>query len=284
MNNFTPELKQKIRQLLTECGQEAKQLGSKEFQIYEKGPDDYVTSVDRLLDQQLSEGFATLFPGDGIITEENERSKQMFYTDNRRLWCIDPLDGTDDFIKGKPHYAVMVGLLLDNYPVAGWIYAPSQKQIYYGGPEWGLFQATDNETPQELLPKEPPNPSESFCPMMLGQKDMLKFGDAILQNIPGAEFYCLGSFGLKVIEVIKGNVGIYLYLNGRVKLWDTTGPIALAKAAGLTCCDLNGEPISFHADVINPDTLAHTQSIVIGWPKYVEALRSQLQKAVEATI
>jgi 3'(2'), 5'-bisphosphate nucleotidase len=114
----------------------------------------------------------------------------------------------------------------------------------------------------------------------MGYKDQRRYGQAINQLIPGAQFDSIGSFGLKVMRVICGQAGLYVYLNGRVKLWDTTGPLALAKIAGLVCCDLDGKPLEFKADALDSQTLAHRQPIVIGWANYVEALRSRLQQAV----
>lgn len=273
---------EKIRRLMRECGQKAKYLASEPFQVAQKGPDDYVTSVDQALDRHLAAGFTALFPEDGIITEENEHSRAAFHANYRQLWCIDPLDGTDEFIGGKLHYAVMVGLLAESEPVAGWIYAPTFDQMYWGGKDWGLFQTTGDDSWQPLLAAEPPALSQGDCKIVLGDKDQRNFGQAIARLIPDVQFYSLGSFGLKVLEVIQGRAGLYLYLNGRVKLWDTTGPLALAKAAGLVCCDLDGEPLKWTPDVVDPQSLAHQQAIVIGWPHYVEALAGKVREAVQA--
>jgi 3'(2'), 5'-bisphosphate nucleotidase len=278
-HRFTDQL-QTIQQLIRDCGLLSQQLAADPFQVYEKGVDDYVTSVDRTLDQHLTAGFSDLFPADGIITEENAASWQMFNQDYRRLWLIDPLDGTEDFIQGKPHYSVMVGLLEAYQPVAGWIYAPTSDQLYFGGSDWGLFQRTGDRLAVPLTPVEPPPPSADFCPLLIGYKDQRRYGQAIAQLIPEAQFDCIGSFGLKVMRVICGQAGLYLYLNGRVKLWDTTGPLALAQQAGLICCDLAGNPLRFTPDAIDSTTLVHQQPIVIGWASYVEALRSRLQQAV----
>ncbi|MEM1292054.1 MAG: inositol monophosphatase family protein, partial [Cyanobacteria bacterium P01_H01_bin.162] len=105
---------------------------------------------------------------------------------------------------------------------------------------------------------------------------------AITQRLPHLVFNSLGSFGLKVLEVIKGQAGLYVYLNGRVKLWDTTGPLALAEAAGLVCCDLDGQPIRFDPNSVYPQSLIHRQPMIIGWPAYVEQYRPALREAVVA--
>jgi len=280
MNELSTVQVQQVCQAVRQAGQQAEQLSQHQFQISQKGPDDFVTSVDQALDRQLSAQFATWFPQDGIVTEENPQSTQAFHAGYSRLWVIDPIDGTDDFIQGKPAYAVMIGLLQNYHPVAGWVYAPVPDQMYFGGPGWGLFHAVKGETPQELIPQEPAQPSDDFCPILIGYKDQLRYGDTICQAIPEAQFDTLGSFGLKVLEVIQGRAGLYLYLNGRVKLWDTTGPLALAQAAGLTCCDLAGQPIGFTPDVIAPDTLTHNQPILVGWPRYVELLQPRLAAVI----
>ena len=218
---ISPEQDQKIRHTLRECGQEAYKLAAEPFEVSEKGPNDYVTSIDQYLDRQLSAAFSALFPEDGRITEENVASRAAYGANYQRLWCIDPLDGTEEFIRGKLHYASMVGLLLEGEPVAGWLYAPAFDQLYFGGKDWGLFQSVGTQAPQPIALCKPPAPTAENCKIILGDKDQKNYARAIAHSIPGAEFYSLGSFGLKVMEVIFGRAGLYLYFNGRVKVWDT---------------------------------------------------------------
>jgi len=269
-----------VCELLQCAGQTARQMATQEFQVYKKGRQDYVTDVDRLLDQQISAGLAALFPADPVITEENTESWQAFGEMAGRLWLIDPLDGTDDFIQGNDYYAIMAGLSIHHQPVLGWLYAPALRQLYYGGPSIGLYRADADAAPTPLQPIQPDAPSTNFCPILIGHKDRQRFGAALTRQIPAAQFCYVGSFGLKVMQVLLGQAGLYIYFNRRVKLWDTTGPLALAAAAGLVCCDLEGEPLRFTPDVINADTLAHQQAIIVGWPDYVEALLPLIQQAV----
>lgn len=284
MERITPELAHQIQQIVRQCGLQAEQMAEAPFEVLEKGPEDYVTNIDAVLDRQLSVAFSSLFPEDGVITEEDSRSRQQFYDGYSRLWCIDPLDGTEDFIWGKRNYSVMVGLLENHQPVAGWIYAPTQDRMYFGGPDWGVFESVGDRPPTALSIIQPAPPSPEFCPIVIGHRDQTRYGTAIAQQIPGVQFHSIGSFGLKVMEVLCGRAGLYLYFNGRVKLWDTTGPLALAKAAGLVCCSLEGEPIRFSPDAINANTLAHTQSILIGWPDYIEQLRPKLEAAAQLSL
>ncbi|MBE9076839.1 hypothetical protein IQ241_05940 [Romeria aff. gracilis LEGE 07310] len=173
MDRLSVDQNEQICRLIIEAGQQALQLGKAAFDIYEKGQKDFVTSVDRALDRKLSSGLATLFPTDGIVTEENVRSRQAFQVKHRRLWLIDPIDGTDNFIRRGGSY--------------------------------------------------------------------------------------------------------------KVKPWDTTGPLALALAAGLTCCGLEGQPLRWDVDAVDGQTLIHQQTILIGWSQYIEQLRPKVQAAVQET-
>ncbi len=290
MPPISPERDRQIRQIMRDCGQQAVQMAKQGFEVFQKGPEDYVTTIDQALDQQLAAAFAHLFPQDSVITEENAQSQTQFTQpqlahspwegEQHRLWCIDPIDGTEDFINGRIHYAVMAGALQGARPQQGWIYAPAYDQMYCGGADWGVFQAAGDRALQPIALQAPDAPRHGFCPILIGYRDRKHYGDAIARYIPNAQFYSVGSFGLKVMEVVQGRAGLYIYFNGRVKLWDTVGPLAIAQAAGLTCCDLAGNPIRFDAEAIDLATLAHKQSILIGWDSYLEPLLPQLQKAI----
>lgn len=260
------------------CGIEAKRLARSGFQVYEKAADDYVTDVDRALDAYLSKEFTALFPNDGLVTEENSASLLNFWQPYPRLWCIDPLDGTQDFINGDPGYSVMVGAMEQKQPIAGWIYAPEYEALYYGGREFGLWQSQKGEAPRIL----PANYLDYDPTFILGYKDFQRFGSAFQSAIPTLKVEeRAGSFGLKVLEVLTGKAGLYVYLNQRVKVWDTVAPFAIARTAGLMCCDLKGQALQYTQDSLNVESLAHRQAIVIGWQPLVETWLPTIQEIVQ---
>jgi 3'(2'), 5'-bisphosphate nucleotidase len=269
-----------IRHTIRSCGQQAKQLAAQHYEIFQKAPGDFVTSVDQALDRQLSAFFSELFPEDGIITEENAESKKLYQKDFSRIWCIDPLDGTKDFIQGEPEYAVLVGLLEEKQAVAGWIYAPEQDVLYYGGLDQGVWQMQGNEEPQVCsIPKV--REVERYR-VIVGDVDFRNVGDAIAAALPDVDCQrSPGSFGLKVMNVVLGKADLYVYLNRRVKVWDTAAPIAIALEAGMVCCDLDGKPLRFTPDVVELESLAHQQSIIIGWEPYVESVLPRLRAALD---
>lgn len=279
-----------ICQFIREAGQKAVYLRSQGFQVDEKGFDDFVTNVDRELDRLLSEQFQAWFPEHIVISEEGQRSPQLWEQrspfnkdENPIFWLIDPIDGTDDFIHGREFYSVMVGVLAGSQPVLGWVYAPKSDLQYFGGTAIdGIFTITNGNIPERFYPTKPIAASRDR--LIVSKKDDLAYGVAIKAAVPQAEFYSLGSFGLKVMEVLQGRASAYIYLNRRVKVWDTAAPLAIAHCAGLVCCDLEGKAISFDANAINPDDLTHNQIVIVAWQEFIDEYLDAIAKELRVLL
>jgi 3'(2'), 5'-bisphosphate nucleotidase len=211
MQQFDPVVEARIRSVIRSCGQQAKQMAADGLEVDLKAPGDFVTQVDRLLDQQLSTEFATLFPDDGLITEENNASVQRFLESHDRFWCIDPIDGTKDFIETRQDYAVMLGLLEKRQPIGGWIYEPEADHLYFGGPDRGLWQQVGTAPIGPLVPQA----VELGGRVIIGANDQANYGATIAQTLPEVELWGRpGSFGLKIIDVILGKAGLLVYSTG----------------------------------------------------------------------
>ena len=149
-----------------------------------KGKDDFVTTVDKALDSRLLQGFRQLFPEDGVITEENRETFTQFGQNKSHLWFVDPIDGTDDFIQGRADYAVMVGQCRQGIPVAGWVYAPAYRHLFWGGSGWGLFHQSEQHGQGSLPAIEPPYVPGRPWSMVIGYKDWQRFGPALRGCLP----------------------------------------------------------------------------------------------------
>ncbi len=268
-----------IRRIVQDCGLQAKRMVSQGVDVTQKGPGDFVTNVDRLLDRQLGEGLAALFPRDGIITEENPESVQAFQFDPfGRLWCIDPIDGTRDFIETQKNYSVMVGLLENGQPKVGWIFDPAADEMYFGGVGWGLFRQVGDKVQDCFV-----QPPMLVNRVLIGVQDQVNYAETLKCRVPEIDLWERpGSFGLKILAVILGQAGMLVYFNGRVKLWDTVAPVALALQAGLTCCDLQGRPLSYASEAIDLNSLAHKQPVIIGWQHCIDSFLPRLAAVMGA--
>lgn len=93
-----------------------------------KGVNDPVTVADKESERHLTMRFKDYLPGSVVVGEESFAVDKaiMSHLDNEHpVWIIDPIDGTRNFVSGKPEFAVMVGLVVNREPVASWIHDPN---------------------------------------------------------------------------------------------------------------------------------------------------------------
>lgn len=91
------------------------------------GPEDIVTIADKAVEEALTRALVDLVPGSVVVGEEAVHADPGVIERLRRpgvVWVIDPIDGTSNFAKGSPDFAVMVALVVDRVPFAGWIHLP----------------------------------------------------------------------------------------------------------------------------------------------------------------
>jgi myo-inositol-1(or 4)-monophosphatase len=97
-------------------------------QIKMKSLDNPVTIADNEADQYLSNFLMGEFPNDGWLSEETVDTKERL--NRNRVWIVDPLDGTKEFIEGIPHFSVSIGFVYESEPVVGVIYNPATDQMF----------------------------------------------------------------------------------------------------------------------------------------------------------
>lgn len=100
--------------------------------IEEKSPGELVTTADREAETLLTKGLLDILPGSVVLGEEAVASQAELYqrlTEETDLWLVDPLDGTSNFIEGKPCFSVMVALRRGGETVASWMLDPLTDKI-----------------------------------------------------------------------------------------------------------------------------------------------------------
>ncbi len=106
-------------QLLKDFGQ---------VQADQKADGSLVTQADKWADQEISDAIISTFPSHGILSEEGEH----IFPSTEWCWVIDPLDGTTNFTRGIPLWAISLGLLYQGTPVFGYVYIPPLAQTFHG--------------------------------------------------------------------------------------------------------------------------------------------------------
>lgn len=201
-----------------------------------------VTEADRASQRFIVAGLRRRFAEDGVIGEENETGDAI--TNERalrgsRVWVIDPVDGTNNFVAGFPNFAVCIGLLEAGSPVLGVVFDVCRDLMYaaaHGQGAWlGTHRLAAAHTPMNdsaLLMMT------SNCCTPTGQAPGYALRWMAQTNW---KLRMLGSAALEVAQVAAGIAHGAVTVNG--KLWDIAAPAALLIEAGAVLTDLRGKPI-----------------------------------------
>jgi 3'(2'), 5'-bisphosphate nucleotidase len=209
-----------------------------------KGKNDPVTAADRAASRFVVDELRKRFPQDGILCEEEKDDLQRLT--QSRVWIIDPMDGTKEFISRNGEFSVMIGLAVDGEARLGAIYQPTQKKLYYAGPGTGTFLTHDNVTRQLRVSGET-NLSKAVIAI---SRSHLSPAIATVQNDLGIEQTIqTGSIGLKVGLLCEGKADIYVQGKG-TSLWDTCGPEAILREAGGRMTNKNGGRFAYNIEEV----------------------------------
>ncbi len=96
--------------------------------IWEKSPGNPVSEIDLAVDRVLRSELSALRPGAGWLSEETVDDPVRLQS--AEIWCVDPIDGTRDFVRGRPGWAVSIALIRDNAPVLAVLYAPARVEMW----------------------------------------------------------------------------------------------------------------------------------------------------------
>ncbi len=225
------------------------------------GPLDQVTSADIKLSEMLVEALRSRFPQDLLISEEdfedtNRPVPSLESSPSGRVWMIDPIDGTNNYIKGEGEYAVMIGLLEAGLPTFGFVFAPFWNVSYFGGPGFGAWRQELGAEPVRFEPLPLLKLSETTR-LMMGTRDRKRH--PWVEQLPQVSFVKMGSIGIKVARILENHADLFVHLSGQLKTWDTAGPVAIALANNLDVGTMDADTLEFP-----PEAIIHRHPIIIG--------------------
>lgn len=115
-------------QSVKEAGELLLSLREEKFETREKGgdPRNIVTSVDFAVNTFLEDKLKREYPDDALCSEEDDGAMST----KKRLWAIDPIDGSSNFSRGIPHFAICICLLDEGMPLAGAVYNPVTQELF----------------------------------------------------------------------------------------------------------------------------------------------------------
>jgi 3'(2'), 5'-bisphosphate nucleotidase len=174
-------------------------------------------------------------PDDGLLSEEDKDDESRL--EKRRVWVIDPLDGTREYSENRADWAVHVALVIDGVPTACAVGLP------------GIGCTLSTAQPPPIAPPPPGRPRivvSRTRPPEVAQK---------VAELLGGELIHMGSAGAKAMAVLRGEAHAYVHSGGQFE-WDSAAPAGVAAAAGLHVSRLDGSPLRYNQpDPYLPDLI-----------------------------
>jgi len=241
-----------ITELLREAGNEIL-LPAFQHQsnaIHTKDDGSIVTETDIKCQQFIREQLLASYPEINFLGEEMpEKEQRVCLQQKSRFWCLDPLDGTGNFVASFPVFGISLALMEDGLPVFACIHDPLRGETFSALRHGGAWL---NNQPLHARPEQPLSEAIGFID--------LKRLDHKLATRLATEKYCrsqrnIGSCSLEWAWLAAGRSQFIIH--GSEKLWDYAAGWLLAKEAGCTVSDFNQQH-PFHVNRLSSSIIAAT--------------------------
>jgi 3'(2'), 5'-bisphosphate nucleotidase len=216
-----------------------------------------VSNGDLEVNKFITNKISNITPNIPIISEETTDNK-----DNKTLkdfWLVDPIDGTYDYINNLEEFTINAGLIINNKPAAGLIYAPAKKRMFYSYGKGNAFELCDGKT-INLSEKDIKSRPIKFISYSNKIKPEI---EKIYQEIGVVENIKMKS-SLKFCVVAAGDYDGYV-AEPRAYEWDIAAGHAILEHSGGTVTDFDGNKILYgKKDLKNPSLILKSRNIING--------------------
>ena len=232
-----------VAQITREAGQVALARWRTDFHRWEKAPGNPVSEVDLEVDAMLRSRLGTLLPDAGWLSEET--ADDLVRLNCARVWVVDPIDGTRDYIRGRPGWCVSVTLVERGVPVIGVLDAPACTECW-------IAEAGRGST-------------RNGVPLQTSGRDVLAGARMPIDTLPRADRDLVAvakpnSIALRIAMVAAGEADL-IATQRWGNDWDIAAATLIAREAGACVTDAYGEALAFN----KPDPCAF--GIVVAAPE-----------------
>lgn len=237
-----------IQEIALKAGKAAMSVYQKDFAIYEKEDKSPLSEADLLCNEIICNALSPFnLP---LLSEEN---KIISYDERKKweyFWCVDPIDGTKEFIKKNGEFTINIALIHKDTPILGVVYAPALELMYSAKQGEGAFK---NDK------KLPLNAQRETYKIVASKSHMSKETSDFIKSLETNKSKKLISMGssLKLCLVASNEADIYPRL-GPTMEWDTAAADAIVRESGKMTYDFNTQkPLIYNKeDLRNPYFIA----------------------------
>lgn len=244
----------KIIAIAEEAGNAIMEVYGGNFEVMQKEDRSPVTEADRKANAVILHGLSQLYPDIPYISEETRQLPYEKRKEWKRLWIIDPLDGTKEFIKRNGEFTVNIALVENGIPVMGVVYVPVQSLTYAGIKGAGSFKLVDGK---RVTISNPSHYSNKNSITVVASRSHLspetgEFIEKLKAGGKQVEFVSSGS-SIKICMVAEGKADVYPRFAPTME-WDTAAAHAVALYADCKILDAqSGKPLVYNKeDLRNP--------------------------------
>jgi 3'(2'), 5'-bisphosphate nucleotidase len=201
-----------------------------------------VTAADREANELIVTRLRKEFPDDGILAEESTDNDDRLKKD--RVWLIDPMDGTKNFIQRDGDFAVQIGLAVGGETVAGVVFQPTRDLLYRAERGGGSWMEDANQSVSRMNVSERRQPEEMVLASSRSHRSPRM--ERVVSAFGFKEETRRGSVGVKMGLIAEQKADLYLHLSPSTKQWDTSAPEIILTEAGGIVTDLFGQPLRYN--------------------------------------
>lgn len=217
-----------------------RQAGAQTLQVEEKAQGDWCSALDREVEALLRQRIAARYPQHVFWGEESHRgTPSAEQLQAQPVWVVDPIDGSMNFLRGYPQYAVSIALLVGGQPVVACIVDPVREEAFTAARGLGatcngrpLAVASTAQLSQAVAATVFPKPRAPFM------DDYLRELSAVMKNVSGVRR--AGSMALELAYLAAGRIDVF-WERG-MGAWDAAAGLLLIEEAGGQLWALDGQP------------------------------------------
>ncbi|WP_435085036.1 3'(2'),5'-bisphosphate nucleotidase CysQ [Candidatus Pelagibacter bacterium nBUS_33] len=215
-----------------------------------------VSNGDLEVNKFITKKIFEITPDIPIVSEETSDNKDS--TELKDFWLVDPIDGTYDYINGLEEFTINAGLIIDNKPAAGLIYAPAKKRMFYSYGPGNAFELTDGKTinlSSKISKNKRPIKFISYSNKIKPEIQKIYQDIGVVENVRMKS-------SLKFCVVAADEYDGYV-AEPRAYEWDIAAGHAILIHSGGTVTDFNGSEILYgKKDLKNPSLILKSKNIL----------------------